>query len=245
MKKSASLSLDGNASAVAKGVLETGDAGVQRIYQTVLHSVMNQRLAPGTKLSEAALCDLFGVGRTTVQKALQKLAHEHIVELRPNRGAIVAMPTPEDTRELFEARRVLEAAIVRLATQKAGADDFVQLREQLAKEHEAMHTFTQTEWACLASSFHLRIAALTRNPVLSAYLKELISRCSLIVALHEPSGHASCEHEEHTRVVDSMENGDAEAAIQAMEAHLSILEKRIHLVSQQSDNSLARMLGMV
>lgn len=244
MKKSPSLSL-GVGPGSARDVAESGDVGVQRIYKAVLDSVMNQRLAPGTKLAEAALCELFGVGRTTVQKALQKLAHEHIVELRPNRGAIVAMPTPEETRELFEARRVLEAAIVGLATQKATAEDFAQLREQLAQEHDAMHTFKQTEWACLASSFHLKMATLTGNPVLSTYLKELISRCSLIVALHEPAGHASCEHEEHTRIVDCMERNDASAAIQAMEEHLSILEKRIHLVSQQGDNSLARMLGMV
>src|SRR5450830_463212 len=68
-----------------------GDDIIQRIYQTVFASVMSQRLTPGTKWPDAALCELFGVGRTVVQKALQKLAHEHIVELRPNRGAIVAM----------------------------------------------------------------------------------------------------------------------------------------------------------
>ena len=55
---------------------------------------MSQRLAPGTKLPEATLCELFGVGRSVVRKVLQKLAHDHIVQLRPNRGAIVAVPTP-------------------------------------------------------------------------------------------------------------------------------------------------------
>ncbi|WDZ95309.1 GntR family transcriptional regulator [Herbaspirillum sp. WKF16] len=223
---------------------EAGDDIITRIYNTVFDSVMSQRLAPGTKLPEAALCELFGVGRTVVQKALQKLAHEHIVELRPNRGAVVAMPTPEETREIFEARRALEAAIMRLAVKNATRADLAKLRRQLKEEHEVMHSYAQTSWARLASSFHMRVAELARNPTLQRYLGELVSRCSLIVALHEPAGYASCEHEEHTRIVDLIERGDERGAVAAMEAHLVTLEEHIHLVSAKSGNNLARMLGM-
>jgi len=223
---------------------DDGDDIIQRIYQSVFTSVMSQRLTPGTKLPEAALCELFGVGRTVVQKALQKLAHEHIVELRPNRGAIVAMPTPEETREIFEARRSLESAVLALAVKNATKADLAKLRRQLKEEHVAMHDYAQTDWARLASAFHLRVAELCRNPILQRYLSELVSRCSLIVALHEPSGYAACEHDEHTSIVDFIEKGDAAGAIAAMEEHLLVLEQRIHLVSEKSANSLARMLGM-
>ena len=66
------------------------DGGVeQRIYDSVFDSVMGQRLPPGTKLPEAALCELFGVTRSVVRRVLQRLAHDHIVELRPNKGAVV------------------------------------------------------------------------------------------------------------------------------------------------------------
>ena len=71
-----------------------------RIYHSVFDSVMNQRIAPGTKLPEQALCELFSVNRATVRKVLQRLAHDHIVDLRPNRGAVVAAPTPEETRQI-------------------------------------------------------------------------------------------------------------------------------------------------
>jgi DNA-binding GntR family transcriptional regulator len=220
------------------------DAMVRYIYQTVFERVMSQQLAPGTKLPEAALCQLFNVGRTTVQKALQKLAHEHIVELRPNRGAIVAMPTPQEMHEIFEARRALEAAVLSLAVRRATRKDVAALRRQLKEEQAVMHTYRQAGWARLASSFHLRVAELARNPTLQRYLGELLSRCSLIVALHEPGGHASCEHDEHARIVDCIASGDTEGAVRAMDDHLQELEQRICLVAQQSGNSLARMLGM-
>ncbi len=77
----------------------------RRICEAVYESVMSQRLTPGTKLPEAALCDIFGVSRSVARKALQRLAHEHVVDLHHNRGAVVAEPTAEDTRQIFEAVR--------------------------------------------------------------------------------------------------------------------------------------------
>jgi DNA-binding GntR family transcriptional regulator len=226
------------------GAADKQDDVIARIYQTVFDSVMSQRLTPGTKLPEATLSALFGVGRAVVQKALQKLAHDHIVELRPNRGAVVSTPTPEEVREIFDARRALESATLSLAIERITKADIKKLRKQLGDEHQAMHSFEQTEWSRLASSFHLRIAEFSRNPTLIRYMNELISRCSLIVALYEPSGHASCEHEEHARIVDLIDAGLTAEAIAAMNAHLVSLENHIHLVIQKSGTSLAHKLGM-
>lgn len=215
-----------------------------RICAAVVGSVMSQRLKPGTKLPEAALCELFGVGRTVVQKALQRLAHDHVVELRPNRGAIVAMPSREEIGQLFEARRALEAAVLPLVAARATRADFAALRKQLRQEHKAMHNNDQTEWARLASAFHLRLGELSGNPLLQRYLNELISRCSLVVAIFQPPGNATCEHDEHARVVDFLESGKVAAAIAEMDKHLSELEAHIQLVQPQGEQSLADMLGM-
>ncbi|OZI46357.1 GntR family transcriptional regulator [Bordetella genomosp. 5] len=215
-----------------------------RIYQAVVSGVMSQRLRPGTKLPEAALCELFGVGRSTVQKVLQRLAHDHVVELRPNRGAMVAMPTREEVGMLFEARRALEAAILPLVAQAATRADYASLRRQLRDEHRAMHTLPQTEWARLASAFHVRLGELSRNPILARYLAELISRCSLVVAIFQPPGNATCEHDEHARVVDHLEQGRVDEAIAEMDQHLRQLESHIQLVEAPTGLSLADMLGL-
>ena len=175
---------------------------------------------------------------------LQRLAHDHIVELRPHRGASVAVPTAEDTRQIFEARHVVEAATVRLAAQHASAADVAVLRRQLADEHEAMHRFDQPAWTRLASAFHLRVAALSRNPILQRYLEEIVSRCSLIVALYEPPGNAACEHDEHERIVDCIARRDGEGAAALMVEHLRILERNVVLRRESPDRSLRAMLGM-
>ena len=57
-------------------------------------AIIDRRLAPGTKLSEAEVGTLFEVSRTVVRSALQMLAFEGLVRSERNRGAFVANPTP-------------------------------------------------------------------------------------------------------------------------------------------------------
>lgn len=247
--KAASLQATGTAEAsVAGGRPQlravAGNAVEQRIYDAVFDSVMSQRLPPGTKLPESSLCTLFGATRSVVRKVLQRLAHDHIVELRPNKGAVVASPTPQETRQIFEARRALEGGIARLAAQHATPSEVEDLRTRMAREHEAMHGLDQPSWARLASSFHVRLAELARNPILERYLAELLSRSSLIVALYEPPGNACCEHDEHEALVRCIAVGDGEGAARAMEAHLLALERRIVPRSPDHTPSLGHMLGL-
>ncbi|MBA4741853.1 MAG: GntR family transcriptional regulator, partial [Azoarcus sp.] len=102
-----------------------------RIHSAIFEAVMDRRLVPGTRLPEAALAKLYKVSRATVRKALQMLVVDHIVSLRPNQSAIVAVPTPEETRAVFEARRAVESAIVALAVERHVARDIARLRERL------------------------------------------------------------------------------------------------------------------
>jgi len=215
-----------------------------RIYARIFAGIMDRRLTPGTKLPERELCELFAASRSLVRRVLQRLAHDHVVELRPNRGAIVATPTPEETRQIFEARRAIEAALVRLAAQEATAADIVDLRRQLLAEQKAMHGADQSAWARVASAFHLRVAGLAHNGILEKYLQEIVSRCSLIVALYEPRGHAACEHDEHAGIVSCLEQGDGDGAARLMERHLVQLERRICLRQWDVQPTLRERLGL-
>ena len=231
--------------APAAPALVTGlNEAESRIFHAVFESVMSQRLAPGTKLPEQGLSDLFGVHRAVVRKVLQRLAHDRIVDLRPNRGAVVAEPTLQETRQIFEARRLLEAAILPLAAARITKAELAALRRQLREEHATLHQQNQPAWARLASAFHMRLAEISGNEVLQRYLHELISRCSLIVALYEPPGNAACEHDEHARIVDHLEKGEVAKAIKLMDEHLLDLEQRLHLDRPQSEKSLGQMLGL-
>ena len=111
----------------------------QPIYDAVFEAVLDQRLAPGTRLTEGSLTELFGVSRTIVRMALLRLAHDHIVQLKPNHGASVASPTPEETRAVFEARRMVECAALPAAIARALPKQLDNLRALVGQEDAAFH----------------------------------------------------------------------------------------------------------
>jgi DNA-binding GntR family transcriptional regulator len=209
--------------AAASGTLD------QAVYDGLFDAVMQGRLPPGARLGEAALCAQFGVSRTVVRQALRRLAESQIVEIVPNKGATVAAPTPEETREVFEARRAVEAAIVRRLAQHIGASDIARLHTRLQAEHAALHQGDHARWVALAGGFHLALAQLAGNRVLQRLLTELMTRCSLIVALYEAPGDSSCEHDEHVRLVDLLALRDGDAAAALMSEHLLALEARLRV----------------
>ena len=132
----------------------------------------------------------------------------------------------------------------RLAVDRATTADLKFLRQQLRDEHEAMHRFDQPAWARLASSFHLKLGELGRNPILQRYLVEMVSRCSLIVALYEPPGNACCEHDEHEAIVKCIERGDADGAVRLMDQHLQELERNVCLQTEARAPGLKELLGL-
>ena len=93
----------------------------QEIVDRIYAAVMEQRLPPETKLSEAKLCESFGVGRMRIRRALLLLASQEIVDLRSNRGAFVSCPDRKEASDVFGARCHLETSVIReVCCQRAG-----------------------------------------------------------------------------------------------------------------------------
>jgi DNA-binding GntR family transcriptional regulator len=229
----------------AKPAGKRGTGGIDRkIYDTILKAVVSQRLSPGTKLTEASLGELFCVSRTTVRKAIQSLAHDHIVELRPNRGAIIAQPTPAETREIFAARRTIEAAIIPLAARHASPVQIARLRQLVKDEHAAFHAGDHANWIRLGGEFHVLLAEAAGNAVLLRFLRELVSRCSLIIALYSNPGRTSCPNDEHEQLIDAVALGNVACAAALMEQHLLDIERNLHLRDESSEVDLADILGL-
>lgn len=213
-----------------------------RIYAAVVNAVMGNRLRPGTHLGEAEFCDLYQTSRTTVRKALQQLAHDGIIELRPNRGAVVASPTIAQAHDIFAARRALEREIVALVIQRATRASVRQLRLALEAEERARRSGDHASYIRLSGQFHMRLAELAGNQVLLAFMTGLVARSSLIVALYEPAGSPMCDSEEHAKLVDLIEQGKVEQATTLIEHHLRGIESHLSHAAHEKRISLADAL---
>src|SRR5260370_36010657 len=108
-----------------------GERAEDRVFNAILDAVLDHRLAPGTKLTERELTEIFGASRGAVRAALSRLGHSLLVEQRPNRGAVIANPSPAQTRDLFEARRVPEASLVQRLARSLTAKQIAELRALL------------------------------------------------------------------------------------------------------------------
>ncbi|GGH21770.1 transcriptional regulator, GntR family [Cribrihabitans marinus] len=196
------------------------------IVEHILDAIADQRLRAGTKLAEQALSDFFSCNRAHVRRALATLAAHRVVEHKPNRGAFVATPTPEEARDVFQARRAIETTIGRNAVRNATPADIDRLRTHLAEEQTARQGGNRPRAIRLSRGFHLLLAQIGRNAVLAHYLDELTMRTSLIIGLYG-SGGTLCADDEHARIVDAIAEGNETEALELLDRHLRHIEQGI------------------
>ena len=180
---------------------------------------------PGTKLVEDTLADVFNTSRARIRRVLLVLAQENVVRLEPNRGAFVCKPSAGEARQVIEARRAIELHLVREAAARANGATIKRLRKVLAAEANALARGDHERIMHLSGEFHVIIAESTENDILVNFLRELVSRCYLILATYERRDNSTCTQSDHNGIVDLIEQGDAEGASAAMLVHFEhILE---------------------
>lgn len=197
-------------------------------------AIIEHRLVPGTKLSEAEVGKLFDVSRTVVRAALQSLTFEGLVRAERNRGAFVASPSPEEAKQLFEARRQIEAGIARIAANQATAEAFARFDACLEEETRLLQERgPASRRAAIRASgeFHILLADVAGNPIMRRFMEELIARSSLVIALYGRTGASSCGHNEHGDIVAALRDRDAEGASRLVLTHIDHIETDLDLRS--------------
>src|SRR5215813_11626859 len=117
------------APSVNRKARKANGADVAAVYEQIWTAIIDHRLPPQTRLVEERLCEIFGLGRSRLRQVLQRLAHERVVTLMPNRGAAVSRPSMREALEVFAARQVLEAGTVARCIETATRADCKRLHE--------------------------------------------------------------------------------------------------------------------
>ncbi|SNY59021.1 transcriptional regulator, GntR family [Pseudooceanicola antarcticus] len=183
-------------------------------------AIHEHRLPPGTKLGEDELGEAYGISRTLVRAALQALSYRRLVELKRNRGAFVAQPTVAEAREVFEARALLEPRTAHSAAVRMTDAALDELRAHITAEHDALREGDTGRALFLSGQFHILIAQVADQRTIEAFVSELISRSSLIIALYWRRRAAMCESQAHHALIDAFEARDGVLAEELMKNHL-------------------------
>jgi DNA-binding GntR family transcriptional regulator len=212
------------------------------IYDSIVAAILDHRLAPGTKLGEEKLGRAFGVSRTRIRQVLVRLAAEQIVVITHNRGACVASPTPQEAREVFEARMLIEPPLIEAFLSTADTPRLHALQHTLRQEEQALHAGDRRAAVRLSGDFHLQIAEGAHNATLEKILRELVSRTSLILMAYDTPVKAHCDShtcgcDEHEALLEAILARNAREASRLMKRHLRHLLDRISFEAREEQQT--------
>lgn len=224
--------------------VDVGGDRVSRIREGLMAAILEHRLLPGMKLGEDEIGEIYGASRTLVRTALLKLAHEGIVRIEKNRGAFVSRPSPADAREVFEARRLIEPAIVDHAIDAVSQPWLDRLQRHIAEEREAELRGDARAMVRLSGEFHRLVAEMSGHGVYLGFLEELIARSSLIILLYRRHDTQACGTDHHAEIVMAIADRDKARARALMIGHLVDIEAELFLKDIVADERrLADVLG--
>jgi DNA-binding GntR family transcriptional regulator len=147
----------------------------QSVYEALVELVVGGRLRPGEHLVETELARQLRVSRQPVREALHRLEAEGWVDLRPNQGAFVHVPTGHAVDELRDARELLEVETARLAARSASTAAVARLREVWRAGEAAAGSGDAGRIVAANDEFHAELAAAAGNAVL-AELASIVGR---------------------------------------------------------------------
>lgn len=210
----------------------TIDHGQRRrwLTESLLKEIVQGGLKPGTRLVTQALAKRFGVSHTPVREALISLAGVGVVELQPNRGAVVKQVTSRDVREVCQVRRALECQAVKSACGRIDPKELAVLHEaftRLLSREVPPDTATIEEARRVDSRLHDRIALASGN----AFLAHELGRLTLLFRAFRDAawarekarndyGRIGAEAREHLAIVEALQRGDRRQAVRAMARHI-------------------------
>jgi DNA-binding GntR family transcriptional regulator len=188
----------------------------QSVYEALVELVVEGRLRPGQHLVETELARQLGESRQPVREALHRLEAEGWVDLRPNQGAFVHVPTDEEVDQLLDVRELLEVETARLAAATGG--HVARLRLICHEGEAAVEAGDTGRFVAVNTEFHAELARMAGNAVL-AELAEIVGRRVrwYYRQVAPVRGHESCA--EHRDMVEAIAAGDAERASSIARKH--------------------------
>jgi DNA-binding GntR family transcriptional regulator len=184
-------------------------------------AILSGSLEPGEKIIEEQLCADFGISRAPLREALRLLAQQGLVEHLPRRGSRVSDWSPEDIRQLFELRGVLERHAIESALPLPDPEnDLAPVRDALGQMRAAVTELGRDD---AHRAFHAAVVGLADNRQLNIALEPILLKLQLAMAvnLREEARHqhGSDGIERHRSILKALEANDAAVVLTAMQDH--------------------------
>jgi DNA-binding GntR family transcriptional regulator len=192
-----------------------------RVYDRLKDAIITGTLRPLERITENKVAADFGLSRTPVREALQRLEVEGLIQVVPKRGSFVSRPTVEDILEIYQIRTPLEAACTRVAAERLEEDQLALLDRLVRVERGRGPGRSPDRSLRAAAQFHTVIYGCSRNQRMATLLIDLQSQVHRVRVLWPSTvARLSDTWMEHARILAALRARDAAEAERLMVDHL-------------------------
>jgi DNA-binding GntR family transcriptional regulator len=196
----------------------------KRVYLDLRQSITDMTLLPGTRLIERDIAAQYGISRTPVHEAVQRLAEEGLIEVVQRVGTFVARIPLDLLEEAMLVRTALEVAVIEKVAVQIKPEDIVRLKQILADQHACVEANDFSGFHRRDEMFHEALAAIAGLPRVWQIIQQTKTQVDRYRQLTLPMpGRMDGVVGQHQAVLDALESGRVNDAAAAMHEHLNLV----------------------
>lgn len=201
-------------------VLDRRLSVADQVYATLREAILAVRLMPGAAISENSICRQFGVSRTPVRAAIQRLSEEGLVDVFPQQGSFVSRIRIGGLHDSHFVRRTLEIALLREAASRWTEDAGRQLADTIEAQSADIARGDVDAFHRSDERFHQLIAAQAGREGVWPNVLAAKTKLTRFIRLSGSSERLPVVVVEHRNILDALNRGDGNAAEAALAIHL-------------------------
>lgn len=210
---------------------------VDEIFDHLEEEISSMRLRPGDRISEVDIAERFGVSRQPVRDAFNRLAHQDLLLIRPQRATEVRRFSAREIEKSRFVRAAVEAKALECAALHCDADGAAQLDQALAEQTAAIKAHDLAAFGQLDYTFHQTLCRIGKVgfafDVIMTEKSKVDRLCKLSLSKEDRMPELLVDH---TEIAEAVKNHDAERAVEMGMVHLSRLDETIARISDTNAN---------
>ena len=203
----------------------------QRAYESIRDEIIKGKIDGLQHFTEAFFAERYGISKSPIREALNRLESEGLITIIPRRGAFVREFTIHDAEEIYELREVLETLVVRNAV--FDAKTLARLKEIVSAAKSFMEKNDKANYIRADAAFHTTLAMASSNSRLRRMLEGMHNQMLILRRqTFELTSHISIK--QHLAILGALQKGDREKAAKLMTQHIREVRKTLidHLTKQ-------------
>lgn len=204
----------------------------ERAYHALEQMVVTLQLAPGSVTTEGTLIDRLDLGRTPVREAIQRLAWEGLMEVRPRAGIAVAAINTTDWLKVIEARHSLEVVLAKCAARFVTSETAIRFHEAALNMQRSVISSDVIAYLAANKKLDAAIASSAENPFTARVVAPLQTHSRRFWFRYQAERNLAYAAEQHVRIISAILDGDEKSAGKEADALMRLLKKQAEAASR-------------